>query len=145
MAMDPLGSYTFCLEIDGIQQAFFSEGSGFDSEVSVVEHHEMGPGGKEVIRKLPGQKKWSDITLKRGSTNMLNLWEWHKKIIDGDVVGARKNGSIVIFDTTKKEVARFNFVNGWPSKWKGPDLKANDNNVALEEITIAHEGLVRKK
>jgi phage tail-like protein len=145
MTMDPLGSYTFCLEIDGIAQAFFSEGAGFDSEVSVVEHHENGPGGKEVVRKLPGQKKWSDITLKRGSTNALDLWEWHKKILDGDVVGARKNGSIVIFDTTRKEVARFNFINGWPSKWKGPDLKANDNAVGLEEITIAHEGLVRKK
>jgi len=64
MAMDPLVSYTFCLEIDGIQAAFFSEGAGFDSEVAVIEHRENGAGGKEIIRKLPGQKKWSDITLK---------------------------------------------------------------------------------
>ena len=145
MSMDPLVSYTFCLEIDGIQAAFFSEGAGFDSEVAVIEHRENGAGGKEIIRKLPGQKKWSDITLKRGSTNALDLWEWHKKILDGDILGARKNGSVVIYDTMLKEVARFNFVNGWPSKWQGPDLKAGDSNVALESITIAHEGLVRKK
>ena len=68
-----------------------------------------------------------------------------QEILDGDILGARKNGSVVIYDTMLKEVARFNFVNGWPSKWKGPDLKAGDSNVALEEITIAHEGLVRKK
>ena len=41
--------------------------------------------------------------------------------------------------------AGFNFVNGWPSSWKGPDVSAEDNAVAVEEITIAHEGLVRKK
>jgi phage tail-like protein len=145
MTMDPLVSYTFCLEIDGIEAGRFSEGSGFDSEVAIVEHRENGPGGKEVIRKLPGQVKWSDITLKRGSTSQLDLWEWHQKILDGDIVGARKNGSVVVYDTMYKEVARFNFVNGWPSKWKGPDLKATGSDVALEEITIAHEGLVRKK
>jgi phage tail-like protein len=145
MTMDPLVSYTFCLEIDGIQAAYFSEGSGFDSEVQVIEHRENGVGGKEIIRKLPGQKKWSDITLKRGSTSDLTLWEWHKKILDGDVIGARKNFSVVIYDTMLKEVARFNGIDGWPSKWTGPDLKANDNAVALESITICHGGLQRKK
>jgi phage tail-like protein len=142
---DPLASYTFALEIDGITAAFFKEGSGFDSSVEVIEHRESGKGGKEEIRKLPGRAKWSDITLKRGSSDDLNLWNWHKKVLDGDIKDARKNGSIVIFDTTKKEVARFNFLNGWPSKWKGPDLNSTNNQVAIEEITIAHEGLVRKK
>ena len=142
---DPLASYTFCLEIDGISSAFFKEGSGFDSSVEVIEHRENGKGGKEVIRKLPGRTKWSDITLKRGSTDDMALWSWYKKVLDGDIAGARKNGSIVIYDTTRKEVARFNFVNGWPSKWKGPDLNSTNNQVALEEITIAHEGLTRLK
>ncbi len=145
MEKDPLASYTFALEIDGITAAFFKEGSGFDSSVEVIEHRENGKGGKEVIRKLPGRAKWSDITLKRGSTDDMGLWSWHKKVLDGDIKGARKNGSIVVFDTMRKEVARFNFVNGWPSKWKGPDLNSTNNQVALEELTIAHEGLVRKK
>ena len=141
MTMDPLVSYTFCLEIDGIQAAFFSEGAGFDSEVAVIEHRENGAGGKEIVRKLPGQKKWSDITLKRGSTNALDLWEWHKKILDGDVMGARKNGSIVIYDTMLKEVARFNFVNGWPSRLSITNLAAPGNEVLIEECVITHEGL----
>jgi phage tail-like protein len=142
---DPLVSYTFCLEIDGVSAAFFKEGSGFDSSVEVIEHRENGKGGKEVIRKLPGRAKWSDIVLKRGSTDDMSLWDWHKKILDGDIITARKNGSVVIYDTLFKEVARFNFTNGWPSKWKGPDLNTTNNQVAIEEITISHEGLVRRK
>lgn len=142
---DPLASYSFCLEIDGIASAFFKEGSGFDSSVEVIEHRENGPGGKEIIRKLQGRAKWSDITLKRGTTDDLGLWNWHKQVLDGDIAGARKNGSIVIYDTMYKEVARFNFTNGWPSKWKGPDLNSTNNQVATEEMTIAHEGLKRVK
>jgi phage tail-like protein len=142
---DPLVSYTFCLEIDGVSAAFFKEGSGFDSSVEVIEHRENGKGGKEVIRKLPGRAKWSDIVLKRGSTDDMSLWDWHKKILDGDIWTARKNGSVVIYDTLFKEVARFNFTNGWPSKWKGPDLNTTNNQVAIEEITISHEGLIRRK
>jgi phage tail-like protein len=142
---DPLASYTFALEIDGITSAFFKEGSGFDSSVEVIEHRENGPGGKEVIKKLPGRAKWSDITLKRGSTDDMTLWKWHEKVLQGDIAGARSNGSIVVYDTTFKEVARFNFVDGWPSKWKGPDLNSTNNQVAIEEITITHQGLTRKK
>ena len=142
---DPLVSYTFCLEIDGVAAAFFKEGSGFDSSVEVIEHRENGKGGKEVIRKLPGRAKWSDIVLKRGSTDDMSLWDWHKMILDGDVWSARKNMSIVVYDTKFSEVARFNVTNAWPSKWKGPDLNTTNNQVAIEEITISHEGLVRKK
>jgi phage tail-like protein len=34
-------------------------------------------------------------------------------------------------------------VRGWPSEWKGPDVNTTNNDVAVEEITIAHEGLIR--
>jgi len=142
---DPLVSYTFCLEIDGVSAAFFKEGSGFDSSVEVIEHRENGKGGKEVIRKLPGRAKWSDIVLKRGSTDDMSLWNWHKMVLDGDIWGARKNMAIVVYDTKYSEVARFNVTNAWCSKWQGPDLNTTNNAVAIESITISHEGLVRKK
>jgi phage tail-like protein len=145
MGNDPLASYTFMLEIDGLVQATFREGSGFESSVDVIESREVGKGGMQVIKKLAGAAKWANITLKRGTTNDLELWNWHKMVLDGDLSSARKNGSIVVYDAKRTEVARFNFVNGWPVKWKGPDLNATNNQVAVEEIEIAHEGLVRKK
>ena len=63
--------------------------------------------------------------------------------LEGDIDSARRNGSIVLYDSMQTEVARWNFVNGWPSVWKGADLDAGANEVAVEEVTIAHEGLVR--
>ena len=59
------------------------------------------------------------------------------------LAGARADGSIVMYNARHEEVARFNFRNGWPSSWKGPDVSADDESVAIEEITIAHEGLTR--
>ena len=64
-------------------------------------------------------------------------------VIDGNVEGARANGSVIIYSQANEEVSRFNFYNGWPVSWKGPDVKADDNSVAIEEITIAHERLER--
>jgi phage tail-like protein len=53
----------------------------------------------------------------------------------------RKNGSIVLMDSSSEEKARWNFVNGWPTKWVGPSFNATANEVAVETIEIVHEGI----
>jgi len=140
---DPLANYTFHLEIQGITEAVFREGAGFESETEVIESREAGKGGVTVIKKLPGALKWSNITLRRGMTDSLDLWKWRKKVIDGQIEAARMDGSIVVYDPTLQEVARYNFRRGWPCKWKGGDLNATANEVVVEELEIAHEGLER--
>jgi phage tail-like protein len=55
----------------------------------------------------------------------------------------RKNGSIVLLDDTGAEQRRWNFREGWPTKWTGPSLNATGNEVAIETLEIAHEGLVK--
>ena len=55
----------------------------------------------------------------------------------------RRNGSIVLLDDDRSPVLRWGFVNGWISKWEGPALNAKGNEIAIETIEIAHEGLVR--
>ena len=142
---DPLASYTFSLEIQGLTEATFREGGGFESETEVIEAREVGKGGVTYIKKLPGALKWSNIVLRRGITDSLDLWKWRKKVIDGDIEGARMDGSVVIYNTKGQEVSRYNFVRGWPAKWKASDLNAAANEVVLEELEIAHEGLVRVK
>jgi len=142
---DPLASYTFALEIQGLTEATFKEGGGFDSEQEVIESREVGKGGVVFIKKLPGALKWSNISLRRGMTDSLDLWKWRKKVADGDIEGARMDGSVVIYNPKLQEVARYNFKRGWPCKWKGPDLNATANEVAVEELDIAHEGLERVK
>ncbi len=138
--VDPFGNFNFLVEIDGIAQASFTECSGLDSTVEAIEYREGGDNRR--ARKLPGKTSHSDITLKRGLTASTELWDWHKAIIQGKI--QRKNGSIVIYDLDNvKEVGRWNFVNGWPSKWEGPSLNATGNEVAVETLVLAHEGLER--
>ena len=140
---DLLTTFSFHVELDGIDIGAFKEASGVDSETEIVEYKETTKDGKMLIRKLPGAMKWSDITLKKRIDQKKDLWDWRKEVDQGDIDAARRNGSIVLYDSTAKEVARWNFMNGWPSKWKGADLNAGENAVAVEEITITHEGLER--
>lgn len=142
---DPLTGYHFYLELDGIAEAQFREASGLDSESNIIEYKEAGKGGVTVIKKVPGEMKWSNIVLKRGITPDMKLWTWRKQIEDGQVEAGRKNGSIVLYNQVNEEMARWNFEYGWPSKMTGPQLNANNNDIAIEEITICHEGLKRVK
>jgi phage tail-like protein len=140
---DLLTTFSFHVELDGIDIGAFKEASGVDSETEIVEYKETTKDGKMIIRKLPGAMKWADITLKKRIDGKKDLWEWRKEVELGDIDSARRNGSIVLYDSTAVEVARWNFISGWPSKWKGADLNAGENTVAVEEITITHEGMER--
>jgi phage tail-like protein len=138
---DVIAGYHFAMEIDGVVMAQFKEVSGISSEITVIEHRENTKAGLPVMKKLPGMKKSGDIVLKRGRTGDKALWDWHKKVQDGDIKGARKNGSIVVFDYAQGELSRWNFVAGWPSKVSLGALQAQGNDVLVEECTIVHEGL----
>ncbi len=83
--------------------------------------------------------------LKRGVTDSLDLFNWRKKVVDGKLDEARKSGSIVFYNSADSAIARFDFVRAWPSKWKGPDVNTTNNAVAIEEITITHEGMIRSQ
>jgi phage tail-like protein len=142
---DQLAAYTFMLEVDGIAEATFRECSGLDSETSVIESKEAGNKGQTIIKKLPGDHKWGDISLKRGYTDDMKLQSWRQLTVDGKLTDMRKNGSIVVYDYENKEVLRWNFKNGWISKLQGPSLNATGSDVAIESVTIVHEGLERIK
>ena len=137
--VDPFGNYNFLVEIDGITRAAFHEASGFDSTIDVIEHRE---GGDNLTpRKLPGMTKHSNIVLKWGITDDVQLYKWHLDAVKGKV--QRKNGSIVLLDRLGVEQVRWNFRNAWPSKWDGPDFNAEGNDVAIETLELAHEGVER--
>jgi len=135
---DPYRVYNFKLEIDGITRAGFRECSGLDSSQDPIDYRE-GNEKPRLVRKLPGLVKHSNITLKWGITDDASLWEWRKKAMDGKV--ERKNGSIILLDDTGTEKLRWNFREGWPTKWTGPTFNATGNEVAIETLEIVHEGL----
>lgn len=139
--VDPPGNFNFLVELDGITRAAFHDVTGFDSTIDVIEHREGGEN--TTTRKLPGLTKYSNIVLKWGITDDRQLYEWHRDAIQGTV--QRRNGSIVGLDRRGNEVMRWNFFNAWPSKYDAPDFNAEGNDVAIETLELAHEGLERVK
>ena len=136
---DPFVNFNFLVEVDGIRRAAFHECSGIDSAIDVIDHREGGENTN--TRKLPGLTKYSNIVLKRGITDDVDLYRWHKRAVDGQI--DRRNGSIVLLDRGGQEVARWNFRRAWPAKWSGPALTAEGNDVAIETLELAHEGMER--
>jgi phage tail-like protein len=136
---DPYKVFKFRVEIDGLTSAAFSEVSGLDSETAVIEYRTGSEPNS--ARKLPGLTKYPNIVLKRGITQDTELWNWRQRVIEGNI--DRHNGSIVLQDDSGQDQVRWNFRNGWPCKLQGPNLKAHGNDVAIETLEIAHEGLER--
>lgn len=120
---------------------YFTECSGLSSEHEVVEYRDGND--PDVVRKLPGRLKYGDVTLKRGVTSDASLWQWRKMVESGNVAEARGNAKIVLLDRGSP-VARWELVNAWPAKISGPELDADGNDVAIEELVLAHEGVVRE-
>jgi phage tail-like protein len=135
---DPYGQFNFLIEIDGVVKGGFSEASGLTTDTNVIEYRE-GAEQHGTTRKLAGLIKYNNIVLKRGWTKDKSLWAWRKKVIDGQT--QRNSGSIVLLDEARNEALRWNFREGWPSKWEGPALNAKTSEVAVETLEIAHEGL----
>jgi phage tail-like protein len=140
---DPLTAFSFGLEISGKLSGMFTNCSGIGSETEVIDHKVVDGSGRTVVQKIPGRLKWNDVSLKRGVTSAKDIWDWRQKIVDGKVGEARTNCSIIAYSEEFKELARWNFVNAWPSKVTGPEMDSGSTNYMVEEVTIVHEGMER--
>jgi phage tail-like protein len=136
-ATDPLASYNFLVESGGILGAGFSECTGLGAETDAIDYRE----GKDDIhvRKLPGLKKFGNVTLKRGVSINQEFFNWRKSVLDGDI--DRRDISIILLDEKRNEQVRYNLASAWPVKWTGPEFKASANEVAVETLEIVHEGV----
>jgi phage tail-like protein len=145
LEQDPLISYNFMLELEGSVAGYFTECNGIGSEHEVVEHKVVDTQGHEIVRKIPGRMKWTDITLKRGITSAMDIWDWRDQIVQGDVKSARKNATIHMMDRKYSPIATWHFTNAWPSKVTGPTMKSDSNDIGVEELVLVHEGMYREK
>jgi phage tail-like protein len=136
---DPLRGYNFRIELDNTAVASFREASGLTLNTDPVDYRE-GMDAWLSVRKLPGLRKYSNITLKRGFTNNSpDLWLWYLNILNG--VDDRRKGCIVLQDEQHNDKLRWEFQNGWICKWEGATMNATSNDVAIESIEIVHERL----
>jgi phage tail-like protein len=135
---DPFSQFNFLIEIDGVVRGGFSECSGLTSDTNIIEYRE-GNEKTLTVRKLPGLAKYPPIMLKRGQTKDRSLWDWRKKVTDGQT--SRTDGSIVLLDEAKRRALTWHFREGWPSKLEAPALNGKTSEVAIETLEICHEGL----
>ncbi len=134
---NPYTSFRFRLETNGIIIAQVSEISGLQMETE-TESYEEG-GVNDYVHQLPKGTKYQHITLKRGITDLDDMWKWYQEVVSGKF--KRRNGSIILMDVTGQDKWRWNFTDAYPVKWTGPDLKADSNTVAFETIELAHHGI----
>ena len=142
---DPLVGFHFAIDVQGTIKGYFTEVSGLGSESEIAEQKVVSEKGVQTVLKIPGRLKWGDITLKRGITSSMDIWNWRKLVEDGSVKQARKNGSIIMYDQSLQPVAQWDFKNAWPSKVSGPSVKSDDNALSVEELVLVHEYITRVK
>src|SRR4029078_7258709 len=135
---DPLRTFNFELVIDNFSTGAFSEVSGLTAEGDAVDYRE-GTDLRSNVRKLPGLRKYTNVTLKRGYTTNTELWNWYTNIVNG--VPDRRNVTIVLKNEQRQPVLRWHADEAWINKIEGPSFKASGNEVAIESVEIVHEGL----
>jgi phage tail-like protein len=142
-ATDPLRNFRYRLEIDGIVQAGFSEVAIGDSSNDPIEYRE----GNELTtaRKLKGLNKYGNVTLKWGLTDSVELANWHRMVADEatPLAAARRTVVIRIQDDSGEDKAAYEITRAWPTKYNPTDLNGEGNEVAIESLELANEGIRR--
>ena len=117
----------------------FQEVSGLDLEAQVIEYRH-GDSKDFLPIKMPGLKKSGNVTMKKGVFKSDNkFWDWFNEIKLNTI--KRKPVTISLLDEEGNPTMTWTLANAWPTKITGTDLKSDGNEVAIESIEIAHEGL----
>ena len=149
----PLPGYKFAVSLDPVDAYLppngaagppvvmlgaFSDVSGLSGELEVLPQPEGGQN--TFVHQLPVRYSWGRITLKKGVVRDRSLWDWFRAGLDG-ALGARRDGSIVLYDPAGQAALTWEFKAGIAAKWTGPELTARDGAIAIEALEIVHQGL----
>ena len=141
---DPLRNFRFRVEIDNFARAGFAEVSLGAIETEAIDYRE-GTDPTHV-RKLSGLTKYGNVTLKSGLTtgsDALELFHWQRDVASGLLAQSRRRVVIVLQDEAGQDQARFVVSNAWPVKYEVSPLSARSNEVVIETLELANEGIER--
>lgn len=134
----PLPKFYFQVKI-GDTEVAFQEISGLDIEAQIIEYRHGNSKEFSTI-KMPGIKKTGNVTLKKGVFVKDNaFWDWFNQIKMNTI--ERKTVVISLLDEEGNPTMVWTLNNAWPTKITGTDMKSDGNEVAVESIEVAHEGL----
>lgn len=138
--VDPYRNFNFKLEIGGVTQGHFTQCTNIGMDVQAISYREGGL--EQVVRRVPGQVRYADVRLSYGLTSSQELWQWFQTVLRGEV--ERKNVSVLLLGSDgATEVVRWNLVNAWPREWRGAQLDAMGQEIAIETLTLVFESLER--
>ena len=144
---DPIMARNFTLELqDGAKIPLLAI-SGFDTSVEVTPVTQNLPGGQQMHYKTRAGATYSaEVTVtrlapKKEATDP--IWTWWEAIRTAGPTGARQAFSIVLYDASPAEVARYNFINGWPSKIQTSDMETGSQDPVKEQITFVSDRMER--
>ena len=141
---DPYRNFRFKVEIDGIQKAGFADATIPDSTTDATDYRE-GSDLPYLQRKLSGLTKYGNITLKRGVTDSMDLYNWKKLVEDSGAITARKDFSLILIDEEGNDKAEWVIEQAWPTKYDSSDFSAKASEVVIETLEIVHERVTRVK
>jgi len=139
MANYPLPKFHFQVEWGGASLGF-TEVSGLSVETDVIEYRD-GVSPEYIKTKMPGMQKFGNITMKRGTFQGDNeFFDWWNSVALNTI--ERRDVTISLLNESHEPVIVWKVKNAWPTKVQSTDLKSDGNEVAIETIELAHEGLV---
>ncbi len=136
----PLPKFYFSVDFGEQTDIMFQEVSGLEVEAQVVEYR-SGNRQQFSTTKMPGFVKSSTVTMKKGIFAGDNrFWNWYNQIKMNTI--KRETVVIKLLDETGAVTMSWTLNNAWPTKITSTDLKSDGNEVAIETLEIAHEGIV---
>jgi phage tail-like protein len=128
----------FYVEMESQIKASFSECSGFGVNIKKESYLEGGVNNQQRI--FLGHAEFDDITLKRGMSDDSTFWDWVLKTLTNPVAN-RRNVNILMFNQAGETMQAWTLIGAIPISWKAPSFQAEGKSVAIEELTLAYEGV----
>jgi phage tail-like protein len=134
--------------------AYFMECKGFETSQEIIEICEVTPQmwgkdgksrGRIIRTKIPGNISYTNLTLRRGLTVSMTVWNWLEAIQQGSWAVERRDGSLTLYDQGAQAQVRFEFKRAWPVSYSISDLSVSSGELEIEELQVAVEELKRVK
>jgi phage tail-like protein len=140
---NPYGAFNYLVSLGSGDESSvvggFSDVSGLGNEIAYSEYRN-GNEPFNTVRKVANTFKNDDVTLKRGLIGSTDLFQWLKRVREGD--HEPRQVTITLLDEARQAVMSFRLRNAQPKKWVGPTLAAKGGGeVAMEELHLVHEGI----
>jgi phage tail-like protein len=138
---DPFGVFQFKVDIGSANaaSAIFGEVTGLEATMKYEDVKEGGQNG--YVHRLPTRVEYGNLVLKRGYTTDNEFYQWCLSTLRGKISRRLVTVSLVSLQSgAPTTVYAWTFNDAYPVKWSGPHLKADDRQMAVETLELAHRG-----